>query len=282
MALTLSDAVETYLAELALIGRSPKTVKLQTDLLRLLVKGLEDGVRIGKISRRDVTSYLAGMAERGLSQSYVGTNGKVIHRFFNWAVEQGILKGNPLEGMTITMGPDKPIAPFSDDECRRLIMAADTPFRRLVILLLLDTGMRASELCSLRLQDIDLVRGEIAIQGKGGRSRKVALNERPQRALEEYLASKAQQDGLLWPEGWNRTNLTWVVDSVAHRAHVCCCHPHRFRHNWSVRLRRAGVDAIALQQLLGHSSLKMTMRYIAYCEGEHAVEVHRQHSVLPM
>lgn len=278
--MTLSEAVGSYLAELGLIGRSPKTVELQTCLLMALCKSL--GCRVSTdITRSDITQYLAGMTARGLAQSYIATTGKTIKRLFNWLVEQGELAHNPLQGMRLAMGPDKPIAPFTDNECRRLIMAANTPLKRVAILLLLDTGMRAGEIASLRLRDIDLDAGEITIMGKGGKTRRLALNERPRQALREYLANGTQQDGILWVAGWDRRKLGSLVDSVARRAHVPCCYPHRFRHNWAIRMRRAGVDAIDLQRLLGHASLKMTLRYISIVEDEVAVQVHKQHSVIP-
>lgn len=275
------QAVAAYLSELGLIGRSARTVDLQTRILHPFVKGVGADRSIKSISRADVTFYLGKMTTRCLSQSYIGITGKTIKRFFNWAVEQGILESNPLQGMKITMGPDKPILPFTDDECRRLIAAANTPLQRAVILLLMDSGLRASELASLRLRDIDLLSGEITVMGKGSKQRQVALNDRPRQALKEYLMSSGQHDGLLWPEGWSRTNLGTLIDSVARRAHVSGCHPHRFRHNWAVRMRRDAVDAIDLQRLLGHASLRMTLRYIAIVEGEVAVQVHKQHSVLP-
>jgi len=280
--LTVSKAIQSYLAELNLAGRSDRTVCLHKWLLYTWAKGIEDHP-IESITRVNVTTYLGDMAERGLSQSYIATTGKTIRRLFNWAVEQGILEVSPLEHMKIARGPDKPIAPFTDDECRRLIAAADTPLKRFCVLLLMDTGIRSSELCSLRLQDIDLANSEITVvKGKGGKGRKVALNERPRRALLEYLTSRAQQDGLLWPKTFDRVKVWKLIDKIARDAHVCCAHPHRLRHNWAVRMRRAGVDASDIQLLLGHSSLKMTMRYVAYCQQEVSVDVHKLHCIIPM
>ena len=115
--LTVAKAIQAYLAELGLAGRSPRTVSCQTWLLQTFAKAIGDRP-IDSITRTDVTTYLGAMAARRLSQSYIGINGKTIKRFFNWAVEQGILKSNPLQGMRIGMGPDKPFAPFTDDECR--------------------------------------------------------------------------------------------------------------------------------------------------------------------
>lgn len=278
--MALSGAVQAYLTELRLTGRSGKTVELQGFLLRALVNALSPSVTVSEISRTDLTQHLAALSERGLAQSYIVLNAKTIKRFFNWLCEQEEIERNPLQNFKISPAPDKPVPPLTDDESQRLVDAADTPMKRAVIMLLMDTGLRASELTGLKLGDIDLGAGIITVRGKGGKTRQLALNERPREALKGYLASRAQLDGVLWPANWNRKNLALLVDKVGKQAQVAPVYPHRFRHNWACRMRRAGVDILALQRLMGHSSLRTTLRYITWVEGEHAVEIHREHPLV--
>lgn len=280
-ALTLATATQAYLGELGLMGRSPRTIELHGWLLRKLVADLGPDCAIQKITRADISAYMAGLAERGLSQSYIALNAKVVLRFANWLTERGEIDHNPLQGMKIRMPPDKPIAPFTDEECYHLIDAASKPLQKAVLLLLMDTGLRAAELASLRLEDIDFQAGEIVVKGKGGKVRKLALNAQPQQALEAWLASRVQLDGLLWPSGWNRKSVGPLIDSIARKARVARCFPHRFRHNWGIRMTQAGVDALTLKQLMGHSSLRTTARYLLWVQQQHAVTIHKQHSIVP-
>jgi len=272
--------MEAYLAELSLTGRSPRTVELYALLLGKLSKRLGPGHAIATVSRAEVMAHLGTLANDGLATNYMALNAKALKYFFRWAHAQGEIREDLLRGIKIVSSPDSPVPPFTDDELGRLMAAAQSPIRRAVLLLLMDTGMRASELTGLRLADVDLAAGQIICRGKGGKVRILALNPEPRKALEAYLASKAQLDGLLWPEGWTRRNLTNMVDSIARKAKVARCYPHRFRHTWAIQMRRAGVDVLALQQLLGHSNVQQTLHYIRWVEQEHAVEIHRQHSVV--
>ena len=276
--MALPRAVDSYLAELSLIGRSPKTVELQTYVLHRLATKLGSGP-VRTIDRGNLVDYFASLSARGLAQSYIASNAKVCRRFFNWLVERGEIGQNPLGGLRIAVPPDKPVPPFTDEECRRLIAAADTPLKRAVLLVLMDTGLRASEVSSLSLASINFQTNELTVVGKGSKTRRLALNPVVKKALIEHLRSRAQLDGFLWPEGWHRKHITTIVDSIAKKARITGVFPHRFRHNMAARMARGGVDVLALQKLMGHSSLKTTARYMSWVAEDRAVAAHREHPV---
>jgi len=279
--LTLQDAAEAYVAELRVTGRSPMTISVQGCLVRRMAKGMGPQRFIVGIMRRELVHYLGDLIDNGASQRYLAGTAKVYHRFFSWLVERHEIKENPMDGLSVKMPPDEPVIPFTDDEYRRLIQATQTPLERVTMLILVDTGLRAGEILSLRLDSIDFRQGELVVRGKGNKVRRVALSSAVQNALKIYLASRAQVNGALWPETWHRKSVGTLVDRVARKARVARCHPHRFRHSWAARLRREGVDILVLQKLLGHSSLKTTQRYTLWAEQETALEVHRRHSIIP-
>ena len=119
----------------------------------------------------------------------------------------------------------------------------------------------------------------LRIHGKGGKERHVSLNPEPRKALLEYLVSQAQVDGLVWPEGWERKRLAYLLDKLGRRAGVARCHAHLFRHTFASSFLAQTGDALALKALLGHSSMNMVVRYTAAAEAERSVEVHRQHPI---
>lgn len=276
--LRIEAAAEQFAIHLQLEGRPKTTRDNYGYVVRRLAKRFPN-MPVHKLKDSELHEYVA---ELGESVSHNALNIYILELrvFLRFLVDNGYLKENPLEHLRTHREPLPPVTPFTREEVGRLIEATQTPFEEAVLVLLLDSGLRASELCNLELEDIDLRAGELIVRkGKGGKSRRLALNAKPRKALRKYLRGRAQLDGLLWPAQWQRKQLSWMLDKLARRAKVHCVYPHRFRHHWAVELRRAGVDILVIQQLLGHSSIQMTLRYVAYVEGEIAVQVHRRHPI---
>jgi site-specific recombinase XerD len=142
-----------------------------------------------------------------------------------------------------------------------------------ILLTLLDSGLRASELCDLCVRDYDKLRGQIHVKrGKGGKSRYVPLGSRSQQAIQEYMSSrpKAKTSEPLFPTRtgghMDRNSLGNLLERIGANAGVANVFPHRFRHTFAIGFLRAGGNALLLQKLLGHSSLDMTRRYVAFVE----------------
>lgn len=277
---SFAEAVQGYLDTIALAGRANSTQSLYRGLLLRLARVLSPERHVKTIRRDDVVRYLSRLSEND-SQSYINLNLRVFKSFFAWLVTEREIRENPLASMTAKDPPWTPVPPFTPNECQRLLNAADSSLEQLIVVLLLDTGLRASELTGLQLENIDLDLNELVIQGKGGKQRRVALNPKPRKALLAHLVNRAQVDGLLWPEGWKRQQLAYLLDKLGRRAGVTRCHAHRFRHTWASAFLRETGDALALKALLGHSSLIMVERYTAALEGERSVQVHKRHSVIP-
>lgn len=278
--LLLQEAIEAYLADIALAGRAKTTQALYRGLLLRLARSVGPERHVKAIRRDDVVRYLSHLSETDC-QSYVNLNLRVFKCFFAWLVMQEEIKKSPLAGMTARDPPWAPVPPFTPDECQRLLRATCSHLEQLVVLVLLDTGLRASELCSLRLSDVDLQANELTIQGKGGKRRRVALNPRPHKALLAYLAEGEQVDGLLWPKGWKRQQLAYLLDKLGSRARVTRCHAHRFRHTFACYWALETNDLLALQQICGWESLAMVQRYTAWVAAHRALDIHKQHSVIP-
>lgn len=273
----LQPLVNEYLLALRLEGRAETTRRSYAYTLNRLARHLASRRHL---SAKTVSAYLAELADMGISRGSLSTYTIILRRFFEWAIGQGRLKDNPLAGIRVHAQPWHPVAPFSDEEIKRLVEASKEPMERAVVLLLLDCGLRASELTGMRLEDIDLKTGELQIRGKGGKERRVALNLKPRQALLAHLSSRTQVDGLLWPKGWNRRMLAAMLDRVARRAGVSRVFPHRFRHTFATRLLAETGDGLALKKLLGHESMTMVLRYTESREEDRALEVHKKHSLV--
>jgi integrase/recombinase XerD len=132
-----------------------------------------------------------------------------------------------------------------------------------IILLLLDTGLRASELLSITLDNLDIIKGEIQICGKGGKWRTVFFGKTTRRALRAYM-DKQQAHIFLNEKGdaLTRSGLMAMLKRRAKRAGVKYQSAHSFRRLFAITMLRAGVDVYSLKILMGHESEQVLRRYL--------------------
>jgi integrase len=249
----LDSPRETYLLELAATGHSPGTIR---DYRQTIRRWQQSGLEPQSFLMR--TSCLSSTRRK---------EGLVLRRFLGWSVSHAVLTDNPLAGVKFRAGVSNLVRPFSEEEIDRLLDACGTPRQRGIVTVLVETGLRASELANIRIEkDIDRSSATLVIQrGKGGKSRRLALGPATVEAL-EILATK--------PMAYHTIYLT--VRLVGVRAGIDDVHPHRFRHTFAHRFLAAGGDRGDLRVLLGHTSYTMVDHYCAYWEEERAIAAHRR------
>jgi site-specific recombinase XerD len=142
---------------------------------------------------------------------------------------------------------------------------------QVIILFLLDTGVRASELCKLRVSDIG--KDGVYVRGKGSKDRIVPMSDTVRAALQEYLGAKKRKAGdrvfqTIQGNPMTPSSLRGVIKRMARRAGVPKAHPHRFRHTFAINFLRNGGDVFSLQRILGHETLDMVKRYLAIAKSD--------------
>lgn len=152
-------------------------------------------------------------------------------------------------------------------EIRELLLAIDPPLFRALCVTLYATGIRISEACSLRIEDLDSRRGVIRIRGKGDRERYVALGKKLLHVLRRYYHRERPKGPCLFPRPGTevpvspdqvRRRIRNAVEKAAIRKRVT---PHVLRHSMATHLLEAGTDLRVIQALLGHASIRTTTRY---------------------
>ena len=140
---------------------------------------------------------------------------------------------------------------------------------RAIMLLMLDTGIRASELCDLKVEDMDNRNNRIFVrQGKGMKERMLPFSPRTGQMIWRYLAARkdTRPDDPLFESKLSRpmtrTKLAEMFANIGKRAGVPHVHPHRMRHTFAIMYLRNGGNAYSLQHMLGHSSLEMVRHYL--------------------
>lgn len=214
--------------------------------------------------------------------------------FFRWLEGEGFIEENPVRGLAVRQSNAQPVQPFSTEHVTALLEAArrSQHARRdeAILRFMLDTGVRASELCGLTMKDLDLrpANGEAVVLGKGNKVRHVYFSRKTVRALWQYLRESPPRESdapfFLTDRGKSgsgapltRSGLLQLFERLGTAAHLknVRCSPHTMRHTFAVSYLNRGGDLRTLQQMLGHSDLKMTMGYLNLARADVAAK-HRQ------
>lgn len=214
---------------------------------------------------------------------------KSLRRFFNWLVEEGLLERTPMTTIHPPRIPKKIIRPFSPQDIDNLLLLCSGNHfldirNRAIILVFLDTGLRLAELAGIQLRDIDFGRETIKVMGKGAKERVVRIGKTAQRAVLKYLLLRNDSLPCLWVTEERSPFARWGIQSaikrLCHRAEIVGAKrgPHSFRHTFGTQAFLNGADIREVQSLLGHSTLKTTLTYLATVDSEVAVKRHREFS----
>jgi integrase len=155
---------------------------------------------------------------------------------------------------------------FAEDEERRLLAASTPALRRLIQIGLL-TGFRRQELANLRPEHIDFDRRTVSVAAafsKNGESRTIPMGARLHALLHEALALRGDALTLLVTDAgisWTLAAMTSAFQRLCKQLGFGSMGPHVLRHTFASRLVMAGIDLRTVQELLGHKSIMMTMRY---------------------
>jgi integrase/recombinase XerD len=219
-----------------------------------------------------------------LSPAYLKHAHVLFKAFCAWLVAEGKLDTSPMLRIPAPVLRDEKIHPFTDEEINRILAAARKT--RLatrnvaIVYFLADTGIRASEMCALRVANVELsTRTALIARGKGGKSRQISFGEDTAKALFKYLKEEPHEaDDPLFlgerGEQMNRDSLRHLCERLGRLSGVQRVHAHRFRHDAAVKLLRNGAHVFGVMALLGHSRVGVTERYVRLAEAD-VQAVHR-------
>ena len=193
--------------------------------------------------------------------------------------------------------PKMIVATLSDVQIRLLLAAIDQKnplgYRDYcMLLILLDTGVRLSELVNLKIDDIDLERGQFKVMGKGWKERIVPFGANVQRVLWRYVHQyrpKPFHPGIknAFHTGDDQPmTATWFYRRVVACGHSAGlegvrCSPHTFRHTFAKKFLLNGGDLFTLQKILGHTTLEMVRNYVNLASAD-VTAIHRRFSPMDL
>jgi integrase/recombinase XerC len=235
------------------------------------------------VSRLLLRRYLAYLATRRYARRTVARKVAALRRYFGWLRRTGIIEADPSLRLSAPAGEGRLPRVLSRAELHELLDqppegAGVEPLAvRLrddaVLELLYGSGLRVSELCGLRPEDVDRSRRLVTVWGKGSRQRQVPISAPAADAVDAWLRSGrpamargAQSEGSGPPDALflNRRGRRLTprdVRRLLDRRAGSPTHPHALRHSYATHLLDGGADLRVVQELLGHASLQTTQVY---------------------
>lgn len=238
-----------------------------------------------ELTPRAVESFISGLADSGRAAKTLHTRAAALRLFSEWLYEEGERDTHTLSKLRLPKLDEKVIQPLTDEELALMVKACsgrDFLCRRdeAIVRLLVETGMRASELLGINISDMDITRGQILIRGKGRKERIISYGATTAAVLDRYMrarrAHRLAGADRLWLGGNGQTfgygGLYEALKRRAEAAGITDFHPHRMRHTAATRWLRAGGSEGGLMVRAGWSRRDMLDRYTKATASDRAIE----------
>lgn len=293
LAKDFSAAIDAFLSYSKSKNLSPQTIKYYHFSLLPFTRFLDE--HYPNITPEEITASIVREAvtwqKEKTSASTANHCLALIKRLFNFLCNEGYIPENPTTRLEKLRTTKTVIETFTNEHIKKIMSvckgSAFLDIRdRAIILTLLDTGIRAGELCGLNMEDLDLDGQTLRIRhGKGDKERIVPFGQGVRWALIQYLRTRegVQNEQLFITHDRKTLDRCRLKDLVRRRClragiEGIRISPHTFRHTAAVSYLRAGGDTFTLQRLLGHTSQEMTKRYCESLSAEDVKIKHRQFS----
>lgn len=278
-ALTWAD----FERDLTVLGRSPRTIQSYREACEQLADHAK-GADLLTLTPGDIKDYLIDVRDAH-SAATEQVRYRSLHRFYTWAEKEQLTSRSPMVGMSLPRAERKTIPVPADEDIWKLLEACSgDDFENLrdaaIIRILADCGLRLSELAHLRLADVDRLKAQLTVLGKGSRWRHVDYSVKTGKVLARYLRARQQHElsrlDALWlgargvaltPNG-----VAQMIRRRCRQAGIGALHPHQFRH-WSASEHlAAGLSEQDAMRRFGWDHHEMPRRYGAATSARRALD----------
>lgn len=257
-------------------GLSPRTVSAyRSDIGAFYAWAAEKKLAPVKAGRSDLDDFLWSQRERGLKPASLFRKVESLKSYFGFEMLESGLAESPAETLRTPRIPARLPKYLTKDEAARLLAAPNTTEYedvrdRAMLELLYASGLRVSELVSMKTEAANLQDGWVRVTGKGNKERMVPVHARALAAVRVYLAEREKRFKNPAPEMflgrtgrklsriqfWRRLKELGVRAGIKQKLH-----PHLLRHTFATHLLQGGADLRSVQEMLGHADLATTQIY---------------------
>lgn len=243
--------------------------------------GKGDEIKIEKVNTVDIRNYISTLSSLGLISTSISRKISSLKIFFRFLVSEDIINCDPTEEIALPKIKKKLPSVLTTKEISQIINSTQSEnqgrnikeYRNWAMLeTLYATGVRISELLSIRTSDISLSEGFIRVMGKGNKERIIPLGKLAIKAIKEYiqsargklLKSKASEYLFLNNHGrrLSRMGFWKILQQYLKKVKITKrVTPHSFRHSFATHLLEGGANLRAVQEMLGHSNITTTQIY---------------------
>lgn len=237
-------------------------------------------------TKADIEAWIVAQLERDTASSAL-TRYRCLQQWFRWLVEEEEIAISPMAKVAPPRCPPDPPTVLTDAQLTAIVAACrgahwldkrDTA----VVRLLIDTGVRVTELAGMLLSELDLNTSTARVVGKGSKPRLVTFGAKTTQALDRYIRARARRPHAWSDHLWLSTRGPMIDETVrvlltkrGRRAGVPGLHPHLFRHTFAHSWLDRGGQERDLMALAGWSSTAMLGRYGASAAAARALRAHR-------
>jgi len=284
--------IAMFLASKAAGGRTERTLHCYKSYLVRIFAAI--GKNVDEVTADDIKLYLAKkLRVDKIKKTSVDNERRALSTFYGWLYANEHIKKNPMAKVEVMKFAKPKKRAFSDIEVEMLRDNCQTERETMIVEVLLSTWCRVSELCNIRIDEIEA--DKILVHGKGEKDRFVYLNAKSKMAIQKYLDCRSDSNPYLLPrlktagqlqeltKGRKRKDLKqWYKDpenvhpelptdkstiesilrNLGKRAGVNNTHPHRFRRTGATFALRAGMPFMTVSKLLGHANIAVTQVYL--------------------
>jgi integrase/recombinase XerC len=235
----------------------------QSDLLQFLSFVETDGVSSpDKVGARNINRFLASLPEKNSS---LNRKRNCLSSFFKYLVNNGLLLENPVKKVERFKIPKRKPDYLTEEEVEHIRLGCMQNSLHLAIIdFMLATGVRESELCDLKISDVDIEGSQARVVGKGDKERFVLIGAQSIDSLNKYLSARSDSNPHLFLNKGDPLTPSRIYYMIRKMGKVFLgrnIHPHLFRHTCATNLVNKGMSMVEAQTLLGHEDIQTTLLY---------------------
>jgi len=300
----LDGLLDVYRLTNQVEGKSLKTISWYQSMLGQFLEYLEQnqlGCALEALSINIVRGYVAWLqqkprhvpghtpsSERRLSPKTVQCHVRCLKAFASWLYRESYTPENRLERLRLPKAPQKLVQPLTPAEITKIVdCCCGSPVagrNRAIVMLALDTGLRASEIAGLSLGQLNPAAGLIKVMGKGAKERIVPVGSYVQKVLKHYITAERPKPADVGIDNLflSRIGRPITVNTIklmftrlAEKSGIRRLHAHLCRHTFATSYLLNGGDIFSLKGILGHTTFEMVNHYLHFTSSQITQQHHK-------